>query len=168
MNERQVEGRATPRLGTLPDVGSGCRHDPHNSRRSRRGAKDTSMTKIRLTQLSCLMLLIAWYVGSALPASATPDPPPGYYASPAASASGRSARATGRHPRPRRSRELCPDRRPDRRRHADRRRNDRPLAPPICPAGRTAHRSLTAKGRSCRATWISTPSTVESQSAKVL
>jgi hypothetical protein len=46
--------------------------------------KDIAMTKIRLTQLGCLMLLIAWYVSSALPASATPDPPPGYYASPAA------------------------------------------------------------------------------------
>ena len=42
------------------------------------------MTKIRLTQLGCLTLLIAWYVSSALPAWATPDPPPGYYASPAA------------------------------------------------------------------------------------
>jgi hypothetical protein len=42
------------------------------------------MTKIRLTQLGCLALLIAWYISSALPASATPDPPPGYYASPAA------------------------------------------------------------------------------------
>jgi hypothetical protein len=41
------------------------------------------MTKIRLTQLGCLMLLIAWYVSSASPASATPDPPPGYYAWPA-------------------------------------------------------------------------------------
>lgn len=46
--------------------------------------KDTAMTKIRLTQLGCLMLLIAWYVSSASPASATPDPPPGYYAWPAA------------------------------------------------------------------------------------
>ena len=42
------------------------------------------MTKIRLTRLGCLMILIAWYVTSAWPASATPDPPPGYYASPAA------------------------------------------------------------------------------------
>ena len=42
------------------------------------------MTKIRLTQLGCLTLLMAWYVSSALPAWATPDPPPGYYASPAA------------------------------------------------------------------------------------
>lgn len=42
------------------------------------------MTKIRLTQLGCLTLLLAWYLSSALPASATPDPPPGYYASPAA------------------------------------------------------------------------------------
>lgn len=42
------------------------------------------MTKIRLTLLGCLALLIGWYVSLALPASATPDPPPGYYASPAA------------------------------------------------------------------------------------
>jgi hypothetical protein len=42
------------------------------------------MTKTRLTSLGCLMLLLAWYISSALPASATPDPPPGYYPSPAA------------------------------------------------------------------------------------
>jgi hypothetical protein len=48
------------------------------------GGKGHAMTKIRLTQLGCLALLIAWYISSALPASATPDPPPGYYASPAA------------------------------------------------------------------------------------
>ena len=40
------------------------------------------MTKIRLTLLGCLTLLIGWYVSLALPASATPDPPAGYYASP--------------------------------------------------------------------------------------
>lgn len=40
------------------------------------------MTKIRLTQLGGLALLLAWYAISALPASATPDPPPGYYATP--------------------------------------------------------------------------------------
>ena len=40
------------------------------------------MTKIRLTLLGCLTLLIGWYVNLALPASAAPDPPPGYYASP--------------------------------------------------------------------------------------
>ena len=40
------------------------------------------MTKIRLTQLGGLALLLAWYASSALPASATPDPPPGYYATP--------------------------------------------------------------------------------------
>jgi len=40
------------------------------------------MTKIRLTLLGCLTLLIGWYVSLALPASATPDPPLGYYASP--------------------------------------------------------------------------------------
>jgi hypothetical protein len=42
------------------------------------------MTKIRLTMLGCFTLLIGWYVSLAGPASATPDPPPGYYASPAA------------------------------------------------------------------------------------
>jgi hypothetical protein len=41
------------------------------------------MTRTRLIQLSCLTLLLAGYLGSALPASATPDPPPGYYPSPA-------------------------------------------------------------------------------------
>lgn len=46
--------------------------------------KDTAMTRIRLTRLGCLMFLLAWYVSRALPASATPDPPPGYYPSPAA------------------------------------------------------------------------------------
>jgi hypothetical protein len=40
------------------------------------------MIKIRLMQLGGLALLLAWYVSSALPASATPDPPPGYYATP--------------------------------------------------------------------------------------
>ncbi len=85
MNERQVEGRAGPKLGTLPDVGSGCRRGPFIAAGEAAGAqKDTAMTKIRLTQLGCLTLLIAWYVSSALPASATPDPPSGYYASPAA------------------------------------------------------------------------------------
>jgi hypothetical protein len=42
------------------------------------------MIKTRLIQLSCLALLLAGYLSSALPASATPDPPPGYYPSPTA------------------------------------------------------------------------------------
>ena len=43
------------------------------------------MTKNRLTQLGCLVIFIAWWASLAWPASATPDPPPGYYASPDAS-----------------------------------------------------------------------------------
>lgn len=42
------------------------------------------MIKTRLIQLSCLALLLAGCLGSAVPASATPDPPPGYYPSPEA------------------------------------------------------------------------------------
>jgi hypothetical protein len=45
-------------------------------------AKGAAMTRIRLTQLGSLTLLLAWFVSSPLQAFATPDPPPGYYASP--------------------------------------------------------------------------------------
>jgi hypothetical protein len=90
------------------------------------------MTKIRLTQLGCLALLIAWYIGSAMPASATPDPPPGYYASPAAQLpADPPAQPAVVHDH------IAPEGVlivADRRRHADRRRNDRPPAPSICPA----------------------------------